>query len=146
MQQTPGKPTESAAPVAKPAVSVLLADPSRVIREVTADALKGSPADLQYVEAETGEQVLAALRTNKIDLAFVDVQMSGVSGIDAVGQARNEGFKPFLLLTSGVVLPNWAMVSTDLFAYEFLKKPFASKHLVYPILGGKKIVQVSSIS
>jgi DNA-binding NtrC family response regulator len=130
MQQPPGKPIENAAPVAKPAVRVLLADPSRVIREVTADALKDSPADIQFLEAETGEQVLAALRTNKIDLAFVDVQMSGISGIDAVGTARNEGFRPFLLLTSGVVLPNWAMVSTDLFAYEFLKKPFASEDIV----------------
>lgn len=112
-----------------PSVRVLLADPSRVTREVVADALKTSKVDLQFVEAETGNEALSALRTQNVDFAFVDVQMSGISGIDAVGQARREGFRPFLVLTAGVVLPNWAMVSTDLFAYEFLKKPLASEDI-----------------
>lgn len=130
MSQVVAKPSENATPAKLPAVRVLLGDPSRVVREVTADALKAYPADLQFVEAETGEQVLAELRTGKIDLAFIDVIMNGMSGLDAVGKARNEGCKPFLVLMSGSVLPNWAAVSSELFAYEFLKKPFASEDIV----------------
>lgn len=130
MQQTSPTTGQSGAPVAKPVVRVLLGDPSRVIREVTADALKGSAADIQFIEAETGDEVLKVLQTGKIDLAFVDVQMAGMSGVEAVRKARNEGFRPFLVLTAGVVLPDWAMVATDLFAYEFLKKPFATEDIV----------------
>ncbi len=127
MQETPASPTTEAGSL--PVVRVLLADPSRVTRDVTRDALNIGGARLEFIEADTGEQALAAMRTGKIDIAFIDVQMSGISGIEAVRQARQEGFRPFLVLTAGVVLPNWAMVSTDLFAYEFLKKPFASEDI-----------------
>ncbi len=116
------------APVEAP-VRVLLADPDKDVRAMLAEGLRSSGHAFTIAEAGTGAEALTILRSGKVEMVFIDVQMSNMSGIDAVREARREGQKPFLILTAGMVLPNWAVVSTELFAYEFLKKPIANEDI-----------------
>lgn len=123
--QNPAAFPESAPP---PAVKkrILIADSAERDRMAIAEALRPHKSLIDIIEEETTEGVLKTLRQSKIDMAFIDLKLKDGSGVAAVGQGRREGHEPFLVLTSGAVLPNWAMVATDLFAYEFLKKPCAA--------------------
>ena len=123
MQNPAALPETALAPAVK--IRILIADSAERDRMAVAEALRTHKAKIDIIEEDTTEGVIKTLRQSKIDMAFIDLKLKDGSGVTAVGQARREGHQPFLVLTSGAVLPNWAMVATDLFAYEFLKKPCA---------------------
>jgi DNA-binding NtrC family response regulator len=127
--QNPAAPHDTAQPpVAKK--RVLIADTADRDRMAIAEALRPNKGMIDILEEDTAAGVLRVLRQGKVDMAFVDLKLKDGSGVAAIGEARREGHEPFLVLTSGAVLPNWAMVATDVFAYEFLKKPCAAEDIV----------------
>lgn len=108
---------------------MLIADASAEIRNAIAAAAAVALPGAQLFEARSGPEALGILRSGTIDIAVVDIAMPLLSGPDLLNEARREGHRPFLLLTSSNVLPNWAMLATELQAYEFLKKPFMPEDL-----------------
>ncbi len=118
-------------PAAGPAkLRVLIADAIDRDRMAIAEALRPHKDLMEVHEAKSAADTLKLLRQARIDIAFVDLQLDGAAGTDVLGHARREEIKPFLVLTAGTVLPNWSMLATDLFAYEFLKKPCAPEDVV----------------
>jgi DNA-binding response OmpR family regulator len=120
-------------------VRVLLADSSPTVRSQVAAALSETQIPAQYVEVENGQDALRALQSGKIDMAFVDVALPGVSGLDVIGEARRGQNIAHTVLISSTVLPNWAVISSDLFAYEFLKKPFDSADVANALVAYKRM-------
>jgi CheY-like chemotaxis protein len=116
--------TPSAKPSAPAVATLLVADPSEEVRRTVAAAARKTMPGARLLEARTGPEALALLRSESCDAVVIDVAMPVMSGVEVIGAARKEGVRPFLILTSAVVLPNWAVLSTDLYAYEFMKKPF----------------------
>jgi len=48
----------------------------------------------ESIHAENGEDALTALRKNKIDLIFMDIEMPVLNGIDAADEIRNTFMPP----------------------------------------------------
>jgi CheY-like chemotaxis protein len=109
--------------------TVLLAEASAELRGAMAQSVKKVLPDARITEALTGTEAVAILRSETCHVAVVDVALPVVSGVDAMNTARASGQRPFLLLTSATVLPNWAKLATDVNAYEFIKKPFLPEDL-----------------
>lgn len=107
--------------------SILLADPSAEMRARLVEAVMAVFPAARCLEAGTGPEALGILRTGSVQAMIMDVAMPILSGPDVINEARKEGVRPFLILTSSVVLPNWSMLSTELQAYEYLKKPFLTE-------------------
>ena len=93
-----------------------------------------SPADLQrpirrllysIVHAFDGLECLNAL-DDGVDLAFIDVHMPTMGGMDAVWAARIAGNKTFVTLMSGQADRRCIALARQLGAYEFLTKPFSA--------------------
>jgi CheY-like chemotaxis protein len=105
-------------------LTVLLADPSREVREGMELAARASLPGANVQAVATGTEALGILRSTHVDALIIDVAMPGMTAPDVVLEARKENKRPFLILTSALVLPNWAMMATELSAYEYLKKPF----------------------
>lgn len=59
-------------------------------------------ADYEVVTAESGEAAIALARTLEPDLVLLDIQLPGMSGIDAGMQIKQEAarFIPILVLTA----------------------------------------------
>jgi len=59
-------------------------------------------ADYEVVTAESGEAAIAIARTLEPDLVLLDIQLPGMSGIDAGMQIKQEAarFIPILVLTA----------------------------------------------
>ncbi|MCU0885347.1 MAG: response regulator [Beijerinckiaceae bacterium] len=108
-------------------LGILVADQSPDIRAMVMPAIRETLPTARIHEAKSGPEALALLRSQKIDAVIMDVTMPQMSGPDVVTEARRDGKRPFLILTSAVVLPNWGMLCTELQAYEFLKKPFSQE-------------------
>ncbi len=105
-------------------LGVLVADQSAEARAMVMQAVRETMPGARIHEAKSGPEALALLRAQQIDAVVMDVTMPQMSGPDVITEARRDGKRPFLILTSSVFLPNWGMLCTELMAYEFLKKPF----------------------
>lgn len=108
----------------------LVADGAAGSRLSLAVTLKGFDARMEIVEAADGQAALRALTGDTPHLAFVNVQLDGMSGAEAIAMARHQGVRPVTFLMTDAVMKKWVDLSVELDAYEFLKKPLDVDHLV----------------
>ncbi len=108
---------------------VLVADPGDDFVAIATKAILRKLPGATIVTARTGQEALDALLGSPIDIVLIDIGLPVVSGAEVMARARREGKRPFLILTSGIVVPHWAVLSTELHAYEFIKKPFLPEDL-----------------
>jgi CheY-like chemotaxis protein len=101
---------------------VLIADDSSAVHQLIGDAL---PVDYatNVTHACNGIECLNAL-DDGVDLAFIDVHMPTMGGMDALWAARIAGNKTFVTLMSGAANRRCIDLARQLDAYEFLTKPF----------------------
>src|SRR5262249_5333169 len=106
---------------------VLIADDSNPVHQLIRDAL---PEDCSgnIVHAYDGVECLQAL-DHGADLAFIDVHMPTMGGMDALWAARIAGNKTFVTLISGRSNRRCIELARELEAYEFLTKPFFKKDI-----------------
>src|SRR5215469_8948673 len=72
------------------AIRILLADDHALLREGVATLLSAEP-DLELIaEASNGEEAVEKFRIHRPDIALMDLQMPGLSGIDAIARIRGE--------------------------------------------------------
>jgi DNA-binding NarL/FixJ family response regulator len=71
-------------------VKVAIADDHRIVREGIRWMLSDAPSIDIAGEADSGEALLELLASTSIDVALVDVRMSGMSGLEALGHVRDE--------------------------------------------------------
>jgi CheY-like chemotaxis protein len=119
---------DAAPAIAPRPIRILIADDSRTVRMALSGMLAAC-GSFELLQAENGHETLAALRTGACDVAFVDVQMPDLSGPEAMAWAQQEGHKPFLIMMSGLIMPQMLDMASKLGAYEFLKKPFAPEDI-----------------
>lgn len=104
-------------------MNVLIADTSELNRQSAKTAVADVLPNATIIEATSGPEALAKLRSHAVGAAIIDIALPVMSGPEVITEARREGKKPFLILTSAIVLPEWGMLATELHAYEFMKKP-----------------------
>jgi CheY-like chemotaxis protein len=68
--------------------TVLVVDDSKLARMAIAKALNGSFPTWQRVEAANPDEALALMRGSKIDVALLDFNMPGRSGLVLAGELR----------------------------------------------------------
>jgi CheY-like chemotaxis protein len=85
--------------------------------------MRGSVPPIEVVAAASGVECLRLLESGKIDLAFVDVSMPQLSGVEAVWAARARGVRTFVTLMSYADDDYFFEAARTLRAYEYLAKP-----------------------
>lgn len=71
-------------------IRVLIADDQDLVRGALA-ALLGSEADIEVVaEVGRGDKVVETVRANRVDVALLDIEMPGMTGIEAAEQLQAE--------------------------------------------------------
>lgn len=106
---------------------VLIADDSNAVHQLIRDALP-SDYSANIVHAFDGVECLQAL-DHGVDLAFIDVHMPTMGGMDALWAARISGNKTFVTLISGRSNKRCIELARQLDAYEFLTKPFGKDQI-----------------
>ena len=111
-------------------LKVLVADDSRLIHDIFNDIASRSPIPFEVISAADGQQCVDALNRGGIHLAFIDVNMPEMSGMEAVGKARTGGNKTFVTLMSANANQRRMQLALQLKIYEFLAKPFAAEQVL----------------
>lgn len=107
------------------ALHVLVADDEDLIRDLFCEALRESQLPLRLSTTDNGRDCLTLLNGGNVDIAFIDVHMPELSGMEAIWVARRQGIGTFITLISGTASPEVFKLAQKLNAYEFLLKPFA---------------------
>jgi CheY-like chemotaxis protein len=111
-------------------LKVLVADDSRLVHDVFNQISGHSPIPFDVVSADDGQQCWDTLSRGGIHLAFIDVNMPEMSGMEAVGKARTGGNKTFVTLMSANANQRRMQLAQQLRVYEFLAKPFTTEQVM----------------
>jgi CheY-like chemotaxis protein len=105
-------------------IRMLVADDSATVHKVFRKTLQHAGFPIEMVEAGDGRDCLRLLGSGEFGLAFIDVFMPEMSGLEALDKARFMGNKTFVTLMSAYPNQRCLKLARELQAYEFLFKPF----------------------
>ncbi|WP_328319457.1 response regulator transcription factor [Streptomyces sp. NBC_00388] len=124
-------------------IRLLLAEDQAMVREALA-ALLGLEPDFEVVaQVARGDEVLAAARAHAVDVALLDIEMPGMTGIEAAAQLHRElpALKVVVLTTFG--RPGYLRGAMESGAHAFLVKDAPASQLataVRRVLGGERVI------
>lgn len=107
-----------------PEAKILIADDSRPVHTFVAEIVSRWSMPAQILTADNGQQCMELLARGDIDLAFIDVNMPEMTGIEAIGAARGRGIRTFVTLMSGKTSEARLQLAREFKVYEYLVKPF----------------------
>lgn len=103
---------------------ILLADDEQIVIDSLSFIFERNfPEQLELFSARSGRDAITVCQTNKIDIAFMDINMPGLNGIEAIKDIKT--FHPALLV---IVLTafdrfDYAQQAVNLGVFEYLSKP-----------------------
>lgn len=98
------------------------------------------------LSAYNGRQCVAHFEQSNIDLAFIDVAMPEMNGMEAIARLRYSGGRTFITLMSGTGGETRFPLARHLKTYEFLVKPFSpgDVHRILKSINGSACRRASS--
>ncbi len=111
-------------------LNILIADDSKTICNFIEGALKNMPLRHNFVKVHDGDRCLKLLKSARCDIAFVDINMPGMSGLEALKISRSHGGEAFVIMMSADVDDQKRQIARDSGAYEYLRKPINPEDLV----------------
>lgn len=107
---------------------VLVVDDDNALRLIISSAF----SERNYVvdQASTGEEAVTRAMANKYDLVLLDVNMPGISGIEALKQIKAYDNSIIAIMLTAYSNIKDAVEAVKLGAYNYLEKPIKSEDLV----------------
>src|SRR5882757_376017 len=102
--------------------TILIIDDDSEIRYSLSRVL--SSRSYQVLEAPSGEQGVAAVKKSPPDLVFLDIRMSGMSGIEALQHIRSTNPKQMVILMTAFGTAQTAIEAMKYGAFDYIMKPF----------------------
>ncbi|WP_190023221.1 response regulator transcription factor [Streptomyces hiroshimensis] len=124
-------------------IRVLLAEDQSMVREALA-ALLGLEDDIEVVaQVSRGDEVLGAARAHDLDVVLLDIEMPGMTGLDAAALVRRElpALKVVILTTFG--RPGYMRRAMESGAEAFLVKDAPAAQLadaLRRVLRGERVI------
>jgi len=114
-------------------LNILLVDDSRVVRAVLARALELSGVAVTALhEAGDGEEALAVLEKEAVDLVFTDLMMPRMDGERLLAEMQRRGLAariPVVVISSAGGAPRERLLR-EAGARAFLRKPFTPEEVL----------------
>ncbi|MEW2519408.1 response regulator transcription factor [Actinacidiphila alni] len=124
-------------------VRVLLADDQSMVREALATLL-GLEDDIEVVaQVARGDEVLAAAREHAPDVALLDIEMPGLTGIEAAARLRAELPEVKIVIVTTFGRPGYLRRAMESGAEAFLVKDAPASQLaeaVRRVLRGERVI------
>lgn len=124
-------------------IRVLLADDQSMVREALATLL-GLEDDIEVVaQVARGDEVLAAARAHTPDVALLDIEMPGLTGIEAAAQLRKALPDIRIVIVTTFGRPGYLRRAMESGAEAFLVKDAPASQLadaVRRVLRGERVI------
>ena len=116
-----------------PAITAILADDERLMREQLRARLAEAWPELELVgEAKNGNEAVALVNTHRPDLAFLDIRMPGMTGIEAARHivAATDGACRIVFITA---YDQYAVEAFEQGAIDYVLKPAERERLAVTV-------------
>src|ERR1700741_4644674 len=110
------------------AKKILVADDDRTTRFAVSSMLR--KAGYAVTTVKDGPEALRNIQKKSFDLAFLDVRMPKLTGLEVLAQARAGPSPPKILVMTSDGPPETVLHAIRDQAYEYLSKPFPPKEAV----------------
>ncbi|HET7694776.1 MAG TPA: sigma-54 dependent transcriptional regulator [Vicinamibacterales bacterium] len=110
---------------------ILVVDDEAEIRRSVRMILEYEGYDVQ--EASSGPEALALVEREPPDLAFLDIKMGGMDGLETLQKIRQSNDALPVVIISGHGTVSTAVEATKLGAFDFIEKPLASERVLVTI-------------
>jgi two-component system response regulator DesR len=124
-------------------IRVLLAEDQTMVREALASLL-ALEADIEVVaQVGRGDEVIAAARAERPDVALLDIEMPGATGLDAAGLLRSELPATRVVILTTFSRPGYLRRAMEQGASGFLLKDAPASELaaaIRRVVAGERIV------
>jgi len=107
---------------------ILVADDDRTTRFAIASMLK--EAGYGVTDAKDGAEALRNIRKKNFDLAFLDIWMPELSGLEVLARVREGESHPKIIMMTSDTTPETLLRAIREQAYEYLCKPFPPREAV----------------
>ena len=122
---------------------VLIVDDEPLAREHIADRL-AHEENIEIVgTADNGDDAVEEIRRLHPDLVFLDVQMSGRTGVEVLEQFSHEGMPAVIFTTA---FNQYALKAFDLAAVDYLVKPFDDDRFSEAFRRARKAVEAERLT
>ncbi len=123
-------------PASVPAPRILIVDDQRAVREELAFAL--SYQGFRTLEAQDGQQGLAALAQGDIAAVLLDIKMPGIDGLEVLTRLRPDHPDLPVVMISGHGDLDTAVLAVRKGAHDFLQKPFDTDRVLVSVRNALK--------
>lgn len=124
-------------------IKVLLAEDQSMVREALA-ALLGLEPDIDVVaQVARGDEVLAAVRGHDVDVALLDIEMPGATGIEAAAELHRQFPELKLVILTTFGRPGYLRSAMEAGADAFLVKDAPAAQLaeaIRKVLTGERVI------
>ena len=107
---------------------ILVADDDRTTRFAVSSMLK--KAGYAVTAAKDGAEALRNIQRKTFDLAFLDIWMPGLTGLEVLARVREGESHPKIIMMTSDATPENVLRAIREQAYEYLSKPFPPKEAV----------------
>lgn len=113
---------------------IMLADDEGIVIDALSYIIKKNFGDECEVEsAKTGRKVIELAENFRPDIAFMDIQMPGINGIDAMREIQKTNKNTLFIVMTAYDKFNYAKEAANLGVFKFLNKP-VNKELVVDVI------------
>ena len=103
-------------------IRVLIVDDEEYIRLSLSELLLY--IGFEVATAANGDDALRKLAENRFDIAFMDIKIPGMNGVELLGRVREKYPDVSVIMMTGYATVENAVEAVKLGAYDFLKKPY----------------------
>lgn len=124
-------------------ISIIIVDDHRLVRETWSYILNSDPRFKVLGECESGEDAVAVIPDMEPDVVIMDINLPGISGIDATEQIITSGCRSKILGVSLHSDPNYARKMLEKGAMGYVTKNSAREEMfeaITKIHGGEKYI------
>jgi two-component system, NtrC family, response regulator AtoC len=107
--------------------SVLVVDDDTLMREFVVETLMRER--IEVVQASNGTQARHLMSEREFDMAFFDIKMPGMSGMELLRWQREKGLQTLTVIVTAFGTVEQAVEAMQLGAIDFLMKPFSPEQV-----------------
>jgi len=125
-----------------PGARILVVDDELIVRESLQGWLEEEGHEIQT--AETAEEALSLIGRQEYDIAFLDIKMPGIDGIELLNRMKDKYADIEVVMMTAYASVDSAVEAMKLGAYDYLTKPFEPDYvsmLVHKIITKRNLEQ-----
>src|SRR5678816_846957 len=126
----------------RPPIRELIVDDEPLARQRLEDLLRAEAGVEIVASVDNGEAAVDAVRSLHPDIAFLDVQMPGKTGIDVVREVGPEAMPLTIFVTA---YDRYALQAFDLAAVDYLVKPFDDERFEQAFQRARRYVELEEM-